>query len=95
MCLGRRGGYALSMQLGMSTASARSFRALCTAAMWLMKGIVASCSNDTQVSDLLPRPYRAASLPAGGKIEGDIRVNGYPKEQNSFARVSGYVSPCL
>jgi len=28
---------------------------------------------------------------AGGHIEGDIRMNGHPKEQTSFARVSGYV----
>ncbi len=28
---------------------------------------------------------------AAGKIEGDVRINGYPKEQASFARVSGYV----
>jgi len=28
---------------------------------------------------------------AAGKIEGDVRINGYPKEQESFARVSGYV----
>jgi hypothetical protein len=28
---------------------------------------------------------------AAGKIEGDIRINGHPKEQSSFARVSGYV----
>ena len=26
-----------------------------------------------------------------GKTEGDIRINGHPKEQSSFARVSGYV----
>lgn len=28
---------------------------------------------------------------AGGRIEGDVRINGHPKEQDSFARVSGYV----
>lgn len=28
---------------------------------------------------------------AGGQIEGEIRMNGHPKEQTSFARVSGYV----
>eukprot|EP00891_Asterochloris_glomerata_P005171 jgi/Astpho2/5171/Aster-04755 len=32
-----------------------------------------------------------AGRKTGGRIEGDIRVNGYPKEQDSFARVSGYV----
>ena len=30
-------------------------------------------------------------LSAGGRIEGDVRINGHPKEQDSFARVSGYV----
>ena len=28
---------------------------------------------------------------AGGRITGDVRVNGFPKEQATFARVSGYV----
>lgn len=28
---------------------------------------------------------------AGGRIEGDIRINGHPKVQATFARVSGYV----
>ena len=28
---------------------------------------------------------------AGGIIQGDIVMNGYPKEQATFARVSGYV----
>ena len=27
---------------------------------------------------------------AGGIIEGDIRINGHPKTQDTFARVSGY-----
>lgn len=27
----------------------------------------------------------------GGKITGDVRINGHPKEQDSFARISGYV----
>lgn len=26
----------------------------------------------------------------GGYIEGDIRISGYPKKQETFARVSGY-----
>ena len=30
-------------------------------------------------------------LTAGGIIQGDIMMNGYPKEQATFARVSGYV----
>ena len=28
---------------------------------------------------------------AGGVIEGDVRINGYPKVQETFTRVSGYV----
>ncbi len=28
---------------------------------------------------------------AGGIITGDVRVNGYPKEEKTFARVMGYV----
>ena len=28
---------------------------------------------------------------AGGKYTGDVRISGHPKEQASFARVSGYV----
>ena len=30
-------------------------------------------------------------LAVGGRIEGDVRVNGHPKDPHSFARVSGYV----
>jgi ABC-type multidrug transport system ATPase subunit len=26
----------------------------------------------------------------GGYIEGDIRISGYPKQQETFARISGY-----
>ncbi|KAK1311612.1 ABC transporter G family member 31 [Acorus calamus] len=32
-----------------------------------------------------------AGRKTGGYIEGDIRISGYQKEQNTFARVSGYV----
>ncbi|KAK9152792.1 hypothetical protein Sjap_000272 [Stephania japonica] len=32
-----------------------------------------------------------AGRKTGGYIEGDIRISGYPKEQKTFARVSGYV----
>ncbi|KAL3150185.1 hypothetical protein ABBQ32_000044 [Trebouxia sp. C0010 RCD-2024] len=32
-----------------------------------------------------------AGRKTAGKIEGDIRINGHPKQQSSFARVSGYV----
>ncbi|KAL0018676.1 hypothetical protein WJX77_002041 [Trebouxia sp. C0004] len=32
-----------------------------------------------------------AGRKTSGKIEGDIRINGHPKEQQTFARVSGYV----
>ncbi|ONK76807.1 uncharacterized protein A4U43_C02F40 [Asparagus officinalis] len=32
-----------------------------------------------------------AGRKTGGYIEGDIKISGYPKEQSTFARVSGYV----
>ncbi|KAI4305245.1 hypothetical protein L6164_028622 [Bauhinia variegata] len=32
-----------------------------------------------------------AGRKTGGYIEGDIRISGYPKEQQAFARISGYV----
>ena len=32
-----------------------------------------------------------ATMAAGGVIQGDIRMNGHPKVQATFARVSGYV----
>ena len=32
-----------------------------------------------------------AGRKTGGYIEGDIMISGYPKEQHTFARVSGYV----
>lgn len=32
-----------------------------------------------------------AGRKTGGRITGDIRLNGFPKEQGAFARVSGYV----
>ncbi|KAK9734714.1 hypothetical protein RND81_04G158400 [Saponaria officinalis] len=32
-----------------------------------------------------------AGRKTGGYIEGDIRISGYPKKQQTFARVSGYV----
>ena len=28
---------------------------------------------------------------AAGKMSGDVRISGHPKEQKSFARISGYV----
>jgi len=31
------------------------------------------------------------ALPRSGRITGDIRVGGFPKEQHTFARVMGYV----
>ncbi len=36
-------------------------------------------------------PNCRAGIFAAGKIEGDVRINGHPKEQETFARVSGYV----
>lgn len=32
-----------------------------------------------------------AGRKTGGYIEGDIKISGHPKEQKTFARVSGYV----
>jgi len=32
-----------------------------------------------------------AGRKTGGYIEGEIKISGYPKEQRTFARVSGYV----
>lgn len=32
-----------------------------------------------------------AGRKTGGYIEGDIRISGHPKQQHTFARVSGYV----
>jgi ABC-type multidrug transport system ATPase subunit len=32
-----------------------------------------------------------AGRKTGGYIEGDIRVSGYPKKQETFARIAGYV----
>lgn len=31
-----------------------------------------------------------AGRKTGGYIEGDIRINGYPKNQETFARIAGY-----
>lgn len=31
-----------------------------------------------------------AGRKTGGYIEGDVRVSGYPKKQETFARISGY-----
>ena len=36
-------------------------------------------------------PPRRHSWCAAGKITGDVRVSGYPKVQETFARVIGYV----
>jgi len=36
-------------------------------------------------------PPRCHSWCAAGKITGDVRVSGYPKVQETFARVIGYV----
>ncbi|KAK4492092.1 hypothetical protein RD792_002889 [Penstemon davidsonii] len=35
-----------------------------------------------------------AGRKTSGYIEGDIRISGYPKEQKTFARISGYVEQC-
>ena len=44
--------------------------------------------SENQPADLV---YLTSCVTAGGVIQGDIRMNGYPKEQATFARVSGYV----
>lgn len=31
-----------------------------------------------------------AGRKTGGIIEGDVRISGYPKKQETFARISGY-----
>lgn len=42
-----------------------------------------------------------AGRKTGGYIDGDIRISGYPKKQETFARISGYCeqtdihSPCV
>lgn len=41
-----------------------------------------------QVYHSLARPLMTH---VGGKYTGDVRISGHPKEQASFARVSGYV----
>ncbi|XP_031100886.1 ABC transporter G family member 31 [Ipomoea triloba] len=45
----------------------------------------ASGAGKTTLMDVL------AGRKTGGCIEGDIRISGHPKEQRTFARVSGYV----
>lgn len=49
-------------------------------------------------SDLHPLPggvlenqARPSFVFVGGKYVGDIRIAGFPKDQSSFARISGYV----
>lgn len=32
-----------------------------------------------------------AGRKTGGYIQGDIKISGYPKDQRTFARISGYV----
>ena len=45
----------------------------------------ASGAGKTTLMDVL------AGRKTGGKITGDIRLNGHPKEQTTFARISAYV----
>ncbi|KAJ8624454.1 hypothetical protein MRB53_032984 [Persea americana] len=45
----------------------------------------ASGAGKTTLMDVL------AGRKTGGYIEGNIRISGYPKEQSTFARISGYV----
>lgn len=43
-----------------------------------------SGAGETTLMDVL------AGRKTGGYIEGDITISGYPKEQETFARISGY-----
>lgn len=45
----------------------------------------ASGAGKTTLMDVL------AGRKTGGYIEGEIKISGYPKEQKTFARISGYV----
>ncbi|EEF36755.1 ABC transporter G family member 31 [Ricinus communis] len=45
----------------------------------------ASGAGKTTLMDVL------AGRKTGGYIEGDIKISGYPKEQGTFSRISGYV----
>lgn len=45
----------------------------------------ASGAGKTTLMDVL------AGRKTGGYIEGDIRISGHPKDQQTFARISGYV----
>ena len=45
----------------------------------------ASGAGKTTLMDVL------AGRKTGGYIEGEIKISGYPKEQRTFARISGYV----
>lgn len=45
----------------------------------------ASGAGKTTLMDVL------AGRKTGGYIEGEIRISGHPKEQRTFARISGYV----
>ena len=60
----------------------------------LVGHVPASCQHPCQQKNNLPIRHSLERQPlpyAGGRIEGDVRINGHPKEQSSFARVSGYV----
>ena len=63
------------------------------AAYWL--SLSCPCAHRVPGASDLHLHHYAQSLNswnfAAGKIEGDIRINGHPKEQATFARVSGYV----
>lgn len=49
------------------------------------------CSLATQMSEGWALTRVLCERCAAGKIEGDVRVSGYPKVQETFARIMGYV----
>jgi hypothetical protein len=52
--------------------------------LWLLiKNLASQIFRKSTLMDVL------AGRKTGGYIEGDIRISGYPKNQKTFARISG------
>ncbi|KAF2321480.1 hypothetical protein GH714_000045 [Hevea brasiliensis] len=62
-----------------NTGCERCFQARCSHSLMGVSG-----AGKTTLMDVL------AGRKTGGYIEGDIRISGYPKKQETFARISGY-----